>query len=123
MILVDTNILIEIYRNNTLIIDAVKKIGQDNIAVSDITCAELYFGARNKSELHVIANDFKKLEILHIQSEISKNAVKLVERYTLSHKLDLPDALIAATAIYYKLPLFTLNVKDFVFIEGIQLHK
>jgi len=66
MILIDTNILIEIYRNNSIIIEAVKKIGQDNIAVSDITCAELYFGARNKSELQVLAKDLKKLEIIHI---------------------------------------------------------
>jgi len=48
MILIDTNILIEIYRNNTSIIETVKKIGQDNIAISDITCAEMFYGARNK---------------------------------------------------------------------------
>jgi len=37
MILIDTNILIEIYKNNNLIIEIVKQIGQDNISVSDIT--------------------------------------------------------------------------------------
>jgi tRNA(fMet)-specific endonuclease VapC len=123
MILIDTNILIEIYRNNTSIIETVKKIGQDNIAISGITCAEMYFGARNKNELQVIAKDLKKLEILHIQSDISRRAVKLVEKYALSHRLALPDALIAATAIYHNLPLYTLNVKDFIFIDGIQLYK
>ena len=123
MILIDTNILIEIYRNNTTIVDAVKKIGQDNIAVSDITCAELYYGARNKKELQTIAKDLKKLDILAIQTEISSKAVALVEKYALSHKLDIPDALIASTAIYHNLPLYTLNMKDFVFIEGIKLYK
>ena len=48
MILVDTNILIEIYRDNQLIIDSVRSIGQENIAVSVITNAELMYGARNK---------------------------------------------------------------------------
>ena len=123
MILIDTNILIEIYRNNTTIVDAVKKIGQDNIAVSDITCAELYYGARNKKELQTIAKDLKKLDILAIQTEISSKAVALVEKYALSHKLDIPNALIASTAIYHNLPLYTLNMKDFVFIEGIKLYK
>ena len=123
MILVDTNILIEIYRNNTSIVESVKKIGQENIAVSDITCAELYFGARNKKELQIIAKDLKKLEILHLFAEISQKAVALVEKYALSHKLSIPDALIAATAIYYDLPLYTLNTKDFVFIEGVKLYK
>ncbi|MEI6752918.1 MAG: type II toxin-antitoxin system VapC family toxin [Paludibacter sp.] len=123
MILIDTNILIEIYRNNTTIVDAVKKIGQDNISVSDITCAELYYGARNKKELQTIAKDLKKLDILAIQTEISCKAVALVEKYALSYKLAIPDALIAATAIYHNLALYTLNTKDFVFIEGIKLHK
>lgn len=122
MILIDTNILIEVYRNNTLIVESVIKIGQDNIAVSDITCAELYFGARNKKELQTIAKDLKKLEILSIESEISQKAVALIERYALSHKLSVPDALIAATAIYYNLPLYTLNTKDFIYIEALKLH-
>jgi tRNA(fMet)-specific endonuclease VapC len=57
MILCDTNILIEIYRNNTQIIEVVKRIGQENIAVSDVTCAELLYGARNKKEIQAIRKD------------------------------------------------------------------
>jgi tRNA(fMet)-specific endonuclease VapC len=64
-----------------------------------------------------------KLEILHIHEGISKNAVELVEEYALSHKLSIPDALIAATAIYYNLPLYTLNLKDFVFIKAVQMYQ
>ena len=123
MILIDTNILIEIYKNNISIVEEVKKIGQGNISISDITCAELYFGARNKKELQTIAKDLKKLQIIHIQAEISDKAVKLVEKYAMSHKLSIPDALIAATAIYYNISLYTLNVKDFIFIENVKLHK
>ena len=55
MILCDTNILIEIYRANAKIIESVKKIGQENIAVSDVTCAELLFGARNKKSFKPFA--------------------------------------------------------------------
>ena len=83
----------------------------------------MYFGARNKNELQIITKDLKKLQVLHIQSEVSKKAVELVGKYALSHKLAIPDALISATAIYHNLPLYTLNLKDFVFIEGIQLYK
>lgn len=55
MILCDTNILIEIYRDNATIIETVTKIGQENIAVSDVTCAELLFGARNKKNFKPFA--------------------------------------------------------------------
>ena len=123
MILIDTNILIEIYKNNISIVEEVKKIGQGNISISDITCAELYFGARNKKEHQTIAKDLKKLQTIHIQAEISDKAVKLVEKYAMSHKLSIPDALIAATAICHNITLYTLNVKDFIYIENIKLYK
>lgn len=121
MILCDTNILIEIYRDNTKIIEAVKQIGQENIAVSDVTCAELLYGARNKKELQTIRKDLNKLTVLPIQSSISNLAVELVEKYALSYKLSLPDALIASTAITHNIELYTLNIKDFRFLDGLKL--
>lgn len=123
MILFDTNILIEIYKGNPIIIEIAKQIGQENIAVSDVTCAELLFGARNKNELQAIRKDLDKLTVLPIKTIVSNLSVSLVEKYSLSHKLCLPDALIAATAISYQLPLYTLNIKDFRFIEKVVLYQ
>jgi predicted nucleic acid-binding protein len=121
MILCDTNIFIEIYRDNSDIIKAVKSIGQHNIAVSDVTCAELLYGARNKKELQAIRKDLNKLTVLSIETSISTLAVELVEKYALSHKLSLPDALIASTAIIHNTELYTLNIKDFKFLDGLSL--
>ena len=122
MLLCDTNILIEVYKDNQAVIDTVKQIGQTNIAVSDVTCAELLYGSRNKAELKIFRKDLDKLTVLPISPEISKMAVQLVERYCLSHKLALPDALIAATSIYYQVDFYTLNTKDFIFIPRVKLH-
>ncbi len=122
MILIDTNILIEIYRSNDQVVNAVKAITQENTAVSDITSAELYYGARNKRELKLIQKDLKKLNVLHVTAEISKTAVELVRLYALSHKLSLPDALIAATSLVYDIPLYTLNKKDFSYLPNIKLY-
>jgi len=121
-LLCDTNILIEVYRDNQSVINTLKQIGQANIAVSDVTCAELFYGARNKAELKVFRKDIDTLTVLPILPQISKKAIILVEQYCLSHKLALPDALIAATSIYHKLELYTLNIKDFVFIPGVKLY-
>lgn len=60
---------------------------------------------------------------LPIQPEISNMAVDLVEHYCLSHKMDIEDALIAATAIFHEIELFTLNLKDFTFIPGIKIYQ
>ena len=123
MLLCDTNIFIEIYRKNTIIFDELKKIGQNNIAVSDITRSELFYGAINKVELKMICNDLDKLFTLHINEKISQMAADLVKKYCLSHKLDVEDALIAATAIYYNIELFTLNTKDFIFVPNLKLYR
>ncbi|MDR6563547.1 MULTISPECIES: type II toxin-antitoxin system VapC family toxin [unclassified Arcicella] len=121
MILCDTNIFIEIYRDNVDIIQNVKAIGQHNIAVSDVTCAELLYGARNKKELQIIRKDLNKLIILPIDIDISAMSVQLIEKYALSHKLSLPDALIASTAIIHDIELYTLNLKDFKFLDKVKL--
>jgi len=86
-----------------------------------VSCAELLFGARNKKELQAIRNDIDSLIVLPIEASISVLSVNLVEKYSLSHKLSLPDALIAATALFHKIPLYTLNTKDFKFIPKIKL--
>ncbi|WP_316843697.1 type II toxin-antitoxin system VapC family toxin [Pedobacter psychrodurus] len=122
MVLCDTNILIEIYKGNDLLIETFKNIGQNNVAISDVTCAELLYGARNKRELNLIRKDITKLVVLPISSPISAQAVKLVEHFSLSHNLNLPDALIASTAMFYEIELYTLNIKDFKFLENITLY-
>ena len=54
IILCDTDVIIEFYRNNPDIISTLKSIGQKNIAVSTITAGELFYGAINKKELNQI---------------------------------------------------------------------
>jgi len=122
MILCDTNILIELYKNNASVVAIVEAIGQNNVAVSDVTRAELFVGALNKRELQILRKDVNKLTIFPIQVEISVTAISLLENYCLSHGLDFHDALIAATAIYYDMELYTLNIKDFIFIPEIKLY-
>lgn len=122
MILCDTDIFIEAMKNNMLAVGSLRNIGFENIALSAITLMELYFGALNKRETAKIKNRLQQLEIIHINKDISETATGLVEKYAKSHGLHIPDALIAATAICHRMPLFTYNIKDFRFIEGISLY-
>ena len=123
MILIDTNIFIEYYKNNPAICEILERINPQEIAVNDVVCAELYFGARNRRELADIVADMEKLIVLTISSKISKLSVELVKQYCLSHKLKLPDAQIAATALLYNAELFTLNRKDFAYIPNLKFYE
>lgn len=44
-------------------------------------------------------------------------------KYVLSHKLALADGFIAATALAQDVELYTLNIKDFRFIDGLKLYR
>ena len=121
MILCDTNIIIELLKGNKETIRIIEKIGLNNISISSITEMELYFGALNKTELIKIKKSIHSLDIIHIDSMISQSALNLIEKYAKSHHLNIPDSIIAATSIVNGMDLFTYNIKDFKFINEIEL--
>lgn len=123
LVLCDTNILIELSKNNAEIIRVLKRIGSANIRISAITAGEFLFGALNKVELIKIKRAVESVSIIHPDPVISDLALNLIERYALSHNLDVPDAFIAATAIALDIPLYTLNLKHFKYINGLKLFK
>ena len=123
MILCDTNILIEFYKNRPQITQELRQIGQDQLAISVVTQAELYYGALNAAELQKIKQHLRLLHRLPIDIAISDKFLQLMETYSLSHKLSIPDALIAATVLVHNVELYTLNERDFRFILGLKLYQ
>jgi tRNA(fMet)-specific endonuclease VapC len=123
MILCDTNILIEFYKNNPQIVQELRQIGQTQLAICPVTQAELYFGALNKAELGKIKQHLSLLHQIPFDASLSNMFLQLMESYSLSHKLSVPDALIASTALVHNLELYTLNAKDFRFIANLRLYQ
>ncbi len=121
MIILDTNIIIELFKGNTETKELVENINEENFAISVITSMELYYGAINKRELSKIKKFLENFYLLLINEGISKIGLDLIEQYSKSHGLEIPDALIAATSIYYDVPLLTYNKKDFKYIKDLKL--
>ena len=65
----------------------------------------------------------KALNLVHFDNNVSELAVSLIESYSKGHGLQIPDAIIAASALSLEIKLFTLNLKDFRFIDGLKLQK
>jgi len=122
MVLCDTDILVEALKNNITVTDLLARIGFQNIALSAVTLMELYFGALNKRELAKIKSGMQRLHIVNMDNKTTETAIALIEKYAKSHGLHIPDAMIASTAICSGMELLTNNVRDFRFIEGIELH-
>ena len=83
---------------------------------------ELYRGMEHKKEMIEMQKKINQYNILHFNEETSKHAIELVNKFKLSHNLQIPDAIIGAMCIVYDIDLFTYNTKDFKFLPGIKLY-
>ncbi len=119
-ILCDTCVLIDYINGRNSTIDDFLNNGAI-LFINSIIEMEILQGARNKQELQVIKKKLLSFRLLNLQQDIFNQATHYVSDYCLSHNLVLPDAVIGATAIYYQIPLFTYNKKDFKFLPEIQL--
>jgi len=121
-IVLDTNILIEILKGNQSIINKLSSFNND-FYISSITVMELYYGALNKAELFQLKKFISLFTVIEVNETISGISTELIFEYAKSHNLAIPDSLIASTAISIKSKLFTLNLKDFKYIDGLELSK
>jgi predicted nucleic acid-binding protein len=119
--LVDTDVLIWNLRGDTGAAELLDNAGR--FWVSAVTYMELVQGVRNKAELQALrrALRFWNASVQLLDSDISARAMFLVESYSLSHNLQMADALIAATALSLGLPLLTANDKHYRMIEGLEV--
>jgi len=83
--------------------------------LSAVSYMELAQGCRNRIELARLKRALRAddVEIIEVTPDISRLACRLIDELTLSHGLQLGDALIGATAITLGLPLLSANAKHF----------
>ena len=77
----------------------------------------------NKAELPTAQKMLSKRQanILPITAATTQQAIALMEELTLSHGLQMGDALIASTALVNELALLTGNVKHFSTTPGLRI--
>ena len=123
MILCDTNIFIHAFNSDADTIKQLNQIGLENVVLSAITVMELYQGMGNKTKLAQMKKKIKYYDVVEVDKDTSVLATGLIESYRLSHGLQIPNAIIGASAVVHQIELFTYNTKDFSFIPNIQLYQ
>ena len=119
-VILDTNILIEILKGEKRTIAKVESMERE-LCISSITAMELYYGALDKAEVRRLEKFVSLFTVIYPDETLSRKAMELVKRYAKSHSLDIPDSIIAATALTRNCELFTYNRKDFRYIEELKL--
>ncbi len=103
LVICDTNIFISLFKEFPETIAELKAIGDKNVLIPSISVMELYRGMENKKELKAMETRIKQYNLIHFNDRVSEKAIELVQVYKLSHNLQIPDAIIGAMSVIYKL--------------------
>ena len=111
--IVDTDVFIWYSRGYQEAIDLIH--GLDRFSLSVVTYIEIIQGVRNRKELNAFRKALGVLnaQVIQIDELISTKAMFYVEQYTLSHSMELADALIGASTVIKQLTLITGNEKHY----------
>lgn len=118
--LTDTNVFSEIFKGNRDVKEFVESLENSIDTTVYVECLQ---GSKGNREKQIIKKYLSRFSIYYHTPGISKRTIALIEQYSNSHGLLLPDAQIAAVCLEYDLTLITYNVTDFRFIEGLKLLK
>ncbi|HOE10256.1 MAG TPA: type II toxin-antitoxin system VapC family toxin [bacterium] len=118
--LIDTDILLDAPKGNERSKHLLyQQQTRGAIQISVITAMELIRGCRNAGELRSLLDFMDTFSVLPIGPVASQKAYQWPVSYSLSHGLQIPDALIAGTAVEYGLTLFTGNTCHFRMIPEV----
>lgn len=127
--ILDTCTWIEWFQQRNGVPEHVRSAKRQNLYVSEVTLAELTFGAYNSDdyERHIKEPDFLRMttNVLPISDVFEEYAMircalKKVKR-TLDKEIGNFDILIGATALHYGLTVVTDNVKHFEAMPGVKV--
>ncbi|MDR3251244.1 MAG: type II toxin-antitoxin system VapC family toxin [Tannerella sp.] len=113
-VLCDTNVLIHLLHNN---LDVIDFLTGKQVFISSITELELY-GKRNMTpkELSIINMLIESCYVVELTYPVKQIVKQLKQKY----RINLPDAIVAATALQSDIPLVTFDA-DFRNIKDLKL--
>lgn len=125
MYLLDTNIVIFLFKGQFQLDEKIDSVGNNNCFISEISLAELLYGAEksNRPEYHnnLIATFLQKIQVLPIFGTLDIYAKEKARLEKAGTRLDDFDLLIGATAIGNDLTLVTNNTAHFKRMDNINL--
>jgi len=123
--LFDTDICVFRLRRMFGIDRRITQVSRRDRYVSEITIAELRFGAerciRRKEQMLLVDAMYDEFTVLPITPAIRLFATEKARLWSIGQKIPDFDMLIGATAMYHKLVLVTNNTGHFERLEDIQL--
>lgn len=111
--IVDTNIIIDLLNGKKEAFKFLDSNLRNNLLLSVVSVSEIYAGIRGEKEVQLLEDLLTIFELIPVNKSIAVEAGFLINKFRASHGIEIPDALIAATANYLKMPVASLNKKHF----------
>ncbi|RYX82277.1 type II toxin-antitoxin system VapC family toxin [bacterium] len=117
--IIDTNAVIDYLGNKmpAFGMSLINNVLDTNPNISVITKIEVLSFNTIKEDYEILENFVNDVNLIDLNDAIIERTIKIRK----THKVKLPDAIIAATAIEYSFTLITRNFADFKFINRIKL--
>jgi len=123
--LLDTNICIHYFKGQFGIKERIEKIGFENFAISEITLAELIYGAEKSQQkeknMKVVENFAEKIEILPILSSLKIYGKEKARLRSIGKIIGDLDLFIGSTSIVNDMIMVTRNTREFERLDGIRI--
>lgn len=120
MILLDTDIMIDVLRRYPPAVTWLESLGNEEIRLPGFVVMELLQGCRNKTEQEKLEKVLQSHVVTWPSSETCNEARSVFANTHLSHGLGLLDALIGQTAVELQVPLYTFNDKHYAAVPRLR---
>lgn len=120
MILLDTDVMIDLLRNYPTAVAWLDSLGDEEIVLPGYVVMELIQGCNSKADQEKLEKELGAFSTTWPPSEVCDEALAVFSRYYLSHSLGIIDALIGQLAVSLGLPLHTFNQRHYAAILNLR---
>lgn len=120
MILVDTDVMVDLLREYLPAVAWLNSLGEEEIILPGFVVMELVQGCRNKAEQEKVERILGAYSVAWPSPEMCDETLSVFARYHLSDGLGILDALIGQIAVALNLPLCTFNQKHYAAIPKLK---
>jgi predicted nucleic acid-binding protein len=121
--ILDTTIVIDILRADPVALYWYEGLGQQRVAITPIVWMEIVQGARDKTDRAQLLRFLRQFPVEHPTADDNHWAMRQFAQFHLSHGVEMADVMIASVAVRDSVPLYTLNLRHYQPLVGVDAQR
>jgi len=121
LLLLDTDVMIDVLRRYPPALSWLKSVSDIQIALPCFVVMELIQGCKDKQEQERLKKSIEQFDTVYPEKETCQEAVNTFAMFYLSNGIGIIDSLIGQLAVDIGVPLCTFNKKHYEVIPGIDV--